>query len=69
MGRAMVRKARLELARVAPPGSKPGASTNSATFAFEQPRIITRRQPAKVTPFAGGTELMSEKRPQASFSN
>src|ERR1700689_2008180 len=32
----MVRKARLELARVAPPGPKPGASTNSATFASEQ---------------------------------
>src|SRR5712672_4232802 len=30
---ALVRKARLELARVSPPDPKSGASTNSATFA------------------------------------
>ncbi len=38
----VVRKARLELARVTPPDPKPGASTNSATFASEQPRSITQ---------------------------
>jgi hypothetical protein len=27
------------------------------------------RQPAKVTPFAGGNEAASEKGPQAAFSN
>ena len=37
----MVRKARLELARVTPPASKAGASTNSATFARAAPAPLS----------------------------
>jgi hypothetical protein len=35
----------------------------------DKPSGAAATQPAKVTPFAGVTELMSEKAPQATFSN
>src|ERR1700693_5656230 len=44
--RVVVRKARLELARVSPPDPKSGASTNSATFASAAPKYNAGARPA-----------------------
>src|ERR1700723_3159625 len=52
-------------------GSAPGARAKLRVLvsSLSDSRPAATRQPAKVTPLAGGYEALSEKAPQATFSN
>jgi len=55
--------------RIAPRAPEAALLSGRATKPMSEKARQATPQPAKVTPFAGGNEAESEKRPQASFSH